>query len=106
MFRSRVCYHQTGCTVINKKVKMHYVIHRVFIYKNKDIGIFYYLSWMQNVVVVLLLLLFTANGFVLGGSGTTIHSTQNHKHSKVHVLHTLKTENGIKRHKTGNVRIT
>jgi hypothetical protein len=31
---------------------MHCVIHRVFIYKNKDIGIFYYLSWMQNVVVV------------------------------------------------------
>ena len=25
----------------------------------------------------------------------TIHNTQNYKHNKVHVLHTLKTQNGI-----------
>ena len=59
-------------------------------------------------LLLLLLLLFTANGFVPGGSSPTtqkeqkithvlkiMHNTQNYKHNKVHVLHTLKTQNGI-----------
>ena len=70
----------------------------------------YIWTTLTNIVYekgVFLLLLFTANGFVPGGSGTTIHkkhkitqthalitihNTQNYKHNKVHVLHTLKTQ--------------
>jgi hypothetical protein len=68
---------------------------------------------IEHVLLLLLLLppppppQVTANGVVPGGSGTTIHTkhkithtlktihnTQNYKHNKVHVLHTLKAQNG------------
>jgi hypothetical protein len=53
---------------------------------------------MRTLLLLLLLLLLlvlfilTANGFVPGGSGTTIrHNIQNCKNNKGHILHTIHT---------------